>query len=101
MKIDYNFILLLIGIVTGIFSICGYLWKVTKFLGSKSRSVDIRIHSLYDVLKVQSARLSDIAEYLSLPEQTRGSFHKRQSLERLEDSAFKDYNDEHTGFNHK
>jgi hypothetical protein len=48
---------------------------------------------------VQSARLSDIAEYLSLPEQTRGSFHKRQSLERLEDSAFKDYNDEHTGFN--
>jgi len=97
-KIDYNFIALLIGIIVGTFSICGYLWKVTKFLGAKSKSVDTRIHSLYDVLKVQSARLSDICEHLNVPEETRGIFHKRKSLDKLENSAFKDYENEDTGF---
>jgi len=98
MKIDYKLIEL-IGIVIGLFSISNYLWRITKFLGSKSKSVDTRIHALYDVLKVQSARLSDIADYLSVPIESQADFHKRKSLEKLENSAFKDYEDEHTGFN--
>ncbi|MEG3953462.1 MULTISPECIES: hypothetical protein [unclassified Microcoleus] len=61
--------------------------------------MDTRIHALYDILKVQSARLSDIAEHLSLPNEERGNFHKRKSLEKLENLAFKEYEDEHTGFN--
>lgn len=99
MKVDWQFISLLFSITTSLFLICGYLWKITKFLGAKSKSVDTRIHALYDVLKVQSARLSDIAEHLTLPQDSRGNFHKRKSLEKLENSAFKDYEDEQTDFN--
>jgi len=96
MKIDYNFIALLIGIILGVFGICGYLWKITRFIGAKSKAVDAHIHALYDVLRVQSARLSDIGEHLTIPQAQRGSFHKRKSLEKLENSGFQDYENEQT-----
>jgi hypothetical protein len=99
MKVNYSELAVLIGVIVGLFTIFQYLWKITNFLGSKSKSVDTRIHSLYDVLKVQSARLSDVSDYLSQPEATRGIFHKRKSLEKLENSSFNDYENEHTGFN--
>jgi len=99
MTINWEFVALVVGITGSTFSVCSYLWKVTKFLGAKSKSVDTRINALYEAMKIQSVRLSDIAEHLSLPEETRGSYHKRKSLERLEDGAFKDYDNEHTGFN--
>lgn len=98
MKFNWEFLALIISRCVSLLTICGYLWKITKFLGAKSKSVDTRIHALYDVLRVQSARLSDIAEYLTLPQDTRGTLYKRNSLEKLENSAFKDYEDEQTPF---
>jgi len=80
MQVHWEFIPLLISVTTGVLSISSHLWKINKFLGSKSKSVDTRIHSLYDALKVQSARLSDIADYLSVPNESRSDFHKRKSL---------------------
>ncbi len=97
MKIDYKLIEL-IGIVIGLFTISNYFWKITKFLGSKSKSVDARIHALYDVLKIQQLRITDITDYLSLPSTARGDLTVRKSLQKLEDNAFGDYENENTGF---
>lgn len=98
MIINYKLIEV-IGVITGLFTIASYLWKVTKFLGSKSKSVDSRIQTLYEVSKIQQLRISDVTDYLSLPIATRGEFRTRKSLNKLEESAFGDYEDEHTGFN--
>lgn len=99
MKVNWELVALIIGITGSTFSVCSYLWKITKFLGAKSKSVDTRINAIYEVVKIQSVRLSDIADHLSLPIEARSIYHKRKSLERLENSAFADYDDEHTGFN--
>lgn len=99
MKIDWNFIGLLVGIFTGVFSIASTLWKISKLIIIKSKAQDARDRALYEALKIQSAEVGDIMDYLAQDSQTRGKFFRRKSLETLEQAAFKDYEDEHTGFN--
>ena len=99
MKIDWNFIALLIGILAGIFSISGTLWKIARLLTAKDRAQDRRIGAVHEVVKVHSVTIEDIIEYLSREPNTRGKFHPRKSSKKLEQSAFKEYEDERTGFN--
>lgn len=98
MKIDWNFIALLIVITTGILSIASTLWKISKLLLAKSRAQDARDQALYENAKIQSAQIQDITDYLIQDPEIRGRFFQRKSLTDLRNSAFKDYEDEHTGF---
>jgi hypothetical protein len=98
MKIDWNFIALLIGIVVGTFTICGYLWKINRFLGAKSKSVDTRIHALYEIIKLQAAQFEEITDYLVQDAEQRGRFRIRKGLPELKAAAFKEYQDEHIEF---
>lgn len=99
MKIDWNFIGLLIGILTGLFSISSTLWKISNLIIAKSKAQDARDQALYEGLKIQSAQIQDVEDYLAQPPETRGVFFRRNSLKKLEDTAFKDYESENTGFN--
>lgn len=98
MKIDLNFIALLIGIIAGIFSISGTLWKIAKLLTAKDKAQDRRISALHEVLKIHSVTLEDVGEFLSREPNTRGKFHPRRSSKKLEEGAFKEYEEERTGF---
>jgi len=97
-KIDWNFIALLVGIVAGIFSISGTLYKIAKLLTAKDKAQDKRTQALYEVMKIHSINFDDIMEHLARDPQSRGRFYPRKSSKNLEQSAFKEYEDEHTGF---
>ncbi|MEG3899803.1 MULTISPECIES: hypothetical protein [unclassified Microcoleus] len=99
MKIDWNFIALLLTIATGIVSISTTLWKVSRLMLAKSKAQDARDQALYEGQKIQSAEIEDIIDYLVRDPATRGKFYRRKSLTKLKDNAFQDYEDEHTGFN--
>lgn len=98
MKIDWNFIALLLTIATGLVSTSSTLWKVWQLILEKSKAQDVRSRVLYENQKIQSAEIDEIMEYLSREPELRGRFYKRKSLSRLKDNAFQDYEDEHTGF---
>lgn len=98
MKIDWNFIALLLTIATGMVSVSTTLWKVWRLMLAKSKAQDARDHALYEGQKIQSAEIEDIIDYLTRDPATRGKFYRRKSLTQLKDSAFRDYEDEHTGF---
>lgn len=98
MKIDWNFIALLVGIVVGIFSISSTLWKIANLLTAKDKAQDRRISALYEVLKVHSVNFEDIVEHLARDPQTRNKFYPRKSSKKLERDAFVEYENEHTGF---
>ncbi len=98
MKIDWNFIALLIGVTTGVFSIASTLWKIARLMLAKSKAQDARDQALYETIKIQSAEIQDITDYLIQDPNLRGRFFQRKSLTDLKNSAFKDYENEHTGF---
>lgn len=98
MKIDWNFIALLLTIATGSVSISTTLWKIWRSIVAKSKAQDARDRALYEGQKIQSAEIEDIIDYLSQDTANRGKFYRRKSLSKLKDTAFQDYEDEHTGF---
>lgn len=98
MKIDWNFIALLLGVITGVFSISSTLWKIANLLILKAKAQDARDRALYENLKIQASRIEDIMDYLSQDSELRGQFFARKSLKKLQESAFKDFDEEHTGF---
>lgn len=98
MKIDWNFIALLLTIATGLITSSSTLYKGWKLVLEKSKAQDIRNQALYECQKIQSAEIDDIADYLAQEPATRGKFYRRKSLGKLKDGAFRDYDDEHTGF---
>lgn len=98
MKIDWQFIALLLTIATGVVSTSSTLWKVWRLILEKSKAQDIRNQALYENQKIQSAEIDEIVDFLSREPEIRGRFYKRKSLSRLKDNAFQDYEDEHTGF---
>lgn len=65
---------------------------------AKSKAQDARDRALYESQKIQSAQIQDIIDYLIQDPEKRGRFFRRKSLTRLEEEAFRDYDDEHTGF---
>lgn len=99
MRIDWNFIALLLTIATGLVTISSTLWKIWKSIVTKSKAQDARDQALYEGQKIQSAEIEDIIDYLSRDTAIRGTFYRRKSLLKLKDTAFQDYEDEHTGFN--
>lgn len=98
-KIDWNFIALLIGIVAGIFSISSTLWKIANLLTAKDKAQDRRTSALYEIMKMHAVTLEDIIDFLARDPQNRGKFYPRKSSKKLEESAFREYEDERTGFN--
>lgn len=98
MKIDWNFLALLLTIATGIVSIAGTLWKILRLMVSKAKAQDARDQALYEGQKIQSAEIEDIIDYLMRDPVSRGKFYRRKSLSRLKENAFQDYEDEHTSF---
>ncbi len=99
MKIDLNFIVLLLTIATGVISIASTLWKILRLMLAKAKSQDMRDQALYEGQKIQSAEIEDIIDYLIRDPASRGKFYRRKSLSKLKENAFQDYEDEHTGFN--
>ena len=98
MKIDWNFLALLLTIATGIISAASTLWKILRLMLAKAKAQDMRDQALYEGQKIQSAEIEDIIEYLNRDPASRGKFYRRNSLSKLKETAFRDYEDEHTGF---
>lgn len=98
MNINWEFIALLLTIATGLITTSSTFYKVWKLILEKTRVQDKRVQSLYEVLKILSTETEDIVEYLAQEPATRSKFYRRKSLTSLKDEAFRDYEDERTGF---
>ena len=98
MKIDWNFFALLLTIATGTISTASTLWKISRLMLAKAKAQDMRDQALYEGQKIQAAEIEDIMEYLNRDPASRGKFYRRNSLSKLKENAFRDFEDEHTGF---
>ena len=98
MNIDWTFFALLLTIATGMISIASTLWKFLRLMLAKAKAQDMRDQALYEGQKIQAAEIEDIMEYLNQDPASRGKFYRRNSLSRLKENAFRDFEDEHTGF---
>lgn len=98
MKIDWNFIALLISITVGTMSVSQGLYKIVRFMGSKSRSVDNRLIALYEALKIQSSQFEELINHVNKDPQSRGKFRRNTGLQDLKEQAIKDFENEKTNF---
>ena len=99
MKIDWNFIALLISITIGGISISQSLWKIVRFMGSKSKSTDTRLVALYEAIKIQASQFEELIRHVNQDPETRGKFRRNAALQELKDKAIEQFEDEKTKFN--
>ena len=98
MKIDWNFIALLISITVGTMSVSQGLYQIVKFMGSKSRSVDNRLIALYEALRIQNSQFEELINHVNKDPQSRGKFRRNAGLQDLKEQAIKDFENERTNF---
>lgn len=98
MKIDWHFIALLISITVGAMSVSQGVYKIVKFMGSKSRSMDNRLIALYEALRIQSSQFEELINHINKDPQTRGKFRRNSGLQDLKEQAIKDFENEKTNF---
>jgi|SRR5687767_13302736 len=98
MKIDWNFIELLITITFGTMTVSQYLYKIVKFMGAKSRSMENRMTALYEALKIQNSQFEELINHVNKDPQSRGKFRRNSGLQDLKEQAIKDFENENTNF---
>lgn len=97
---DLTTISLILGSVASVFAIFAYLYKGInqriKYNKAKTSAQQGRTTALASAVEIQSLRINNIENHLSLPQEERGKFLPTRELIELEKKAIDEYENHHT-----